>query len=163
MHRAKSDPSPTRAPPSIRPAALADIPSLIEIEERSFLTDRMSARSFRHLLTHARADCIVAAIGGRIVGYAAIFYRRHARVARLHSLAVDPTVHRGGIGRVLLAAAEAAARRRDASLLRLAVRRDNHGAAHLYRSSSYREVGIEPAYYADGMAASTMEKNLAPG
>ncbi len=127
------------------------------------MTDRMSGRSFRHLVTRARADCLVAAIGGKPVGYAALFYRRHARVARLHSLAVDPAVHRGGIGRALLEASEETARRRGVSILRLAVRQDNERAARLYRSSGYREIGVEPAYYADGMAAFTMEKTIASG
>ena len=127
------------------------------------MTDRMSARSFRHLVTRARADCLVATIGAQIIGYSALFYRRNARVARLHSLAVDPAAHRGGIGRVLLEASEAAARGRGASVLRLAVRQDNQSAARLYRTSGYREIGVEPGYYADGMTALTMEKDIASG
>ena len=161
MDRAKPATAQCRIRPSIRPATLEDVPSLIEIEERSFLTDRMSARSFRHLVTRARADCIVAAIAGRPVGYAAIFYRMGTEVARLHSLAVDPAAHRAGIGRALLSAAEAAVRRRRIPVLRLAVRRDNRAAVRLYRSFEYREIGSEPAYYADGMAARTREKQLA--
>ncbi|HLG87941.1 MAG TPA: GNAT family N-acetyltransferase [Alphaproteobacteria bacterium] len=127
------------------------------------MTDRMSARSFRHLVTRAQADCLLAAVGGKPVGYAALFYRRRARVARLHSLAVDPAAHRSGIGRALLEASEAAARSQGASVLRLAVRQDNERATRLYRSSGYREIGVEPDYYADGMAAFTMEKNIASG
>jgi len=161
MKRAKSDRLSSAARPAIRRATLIDIPSLIIIEERSFLIDRMSPRSFRHLLTRANADCLVAAAGHDLCGYAAIFYRRNAAVARLHSLAIDPAAHGGGLGRILLTAAEAAAKRRGAHILRLAVRRDNHVAERLYRTSGYREIGTEKNYYADGMAALTMEKRLA--
>lgn len=161
MPSTEPDIKPPEPPSTIRMAVLADVPSLIRIEERSFLTDRMSPRSFRHLLTRANADCLVAETSGILSGYAAIFYRRGARTARLHSLAVDPGAHRGGIGRALLAAIEATARRHGTETVRLAVRQDNRAAARLYDASGYRETGTEPHYYEDGMAAVTMEKCLA--
>jgi ribosomal-protein-alanine acetyltransferase len=146
---------------AIRAAFLADIPSLIRIEEQSFLSDRMSPRSFRYLLTRANADCLVADAGGQVFGYAAAFYRLGTKVARLHSIAVDPRAQRSGIGGKLLTAIEIAARRHGAKTLRLAVRKDNHGAARLYRAFGFRETGVESRYYSDGMAALTMEKSLA--
>jgi ribosomal protein S18 acetylase RimI-like enzyme len=158
--------SMTLARLTVRPASLADIPALLAIEEQSFLTDRLSPRGFRYLLTRARADCLIAPSEngpgpGAIAGYAATLYRRTAKVARLHSLAVAAAARGHGVGAVLLAAAEQAARRRGASVLRLAVRADNFAAIALYRSHAYSELGTAFAYYSDGMSALTMEKVLA--
>jgi len=144
-----------------RAAEISDIPALLAIEERSFETDRMSPRSFRHLLTRARAECIIALDNGRPVGYAAVFFRRNAAVARLHSLAVDPCSRGRHAGRAILAKAEENAREHGAKTLRLAVRSDNRAAIRLYQSSGYKELETEFAYYVDGMSALHMEKALA--
>jgi ribosomal protein S18 acetylase RimI-like enzyme len=145
----------------IRPAIVADIPELLAIETRSFSTDRLSPRAFRHLLTRAQADCLLAQSVGAILGYAAVFYRAASDVARLHSLAVDPAARGRGVAALILAAIEDAARKHGAAKLRLAVRTDNAAGVMLYRSRGYRELGTELAYYTDGMSALTMEKVLA--
>jgi ribosomal protein S18 acetylase RimI-like enzyme len=163
---------PVTARIAVRPAARSDLARLLAIESRAFTSDRLTPRAFRHLLTRARADCLVA-VGWaasapllpdapqEIAGYAAILYRATARVARLHSLAVDPSRRRGGTGTVLLAAAEQAAAARGSAVLRLAVRTDNLAGIRLYRSHGYTELGTEQAYYTDGMSALSMEKVLA--
>jgi ribosomal protein S18 acetylase RimI-like enzyme len=143
-----------------RPVDLADIPALIAIEARSFSTDRLSPRAFRHLVRRAHADSLLAASGERILGYAAVFYRAGARVARLHSIAVDPASRGIGAGALLLAAAERAAQQHGAAVLRLAVRADNDPGLRLYRSRGYTELRTESAYYTDGMSAISMEKVL---
>ncbi len=145
----------------VRPACLADIPALLAIEEQCFQTDRLSPRAFRHLLTRARADCLVATCDGLIGGYAALLYRRSAKVARLHSLAVANSARGTGLGAILLDEAEKKARARGALILRLAVRQNNFAAAALYRSRGYSELDTAFAYYSDGMSALTMEKVLA--
>src|SRR3546814_15818447 len=43
----------------IRNAELGDIPALVAMEERSFDSDRLSRRNFRHLLTRGKAACLV--------------------------------------------------------------------------------------------------------
>ncbi|MFN3919871.1 MAG: hypothetical protein ACK4JF_06230, partial [Methylohalobius sp.] len=57
-------------PPSqaitIRPARLEDLDRLVQIENRSFTTDRFSRRTFRYLLTRANAVTLVAEAGGKI-------------------------------------------------------------------------------------------------
>jgi len=153
--------SKTLARLKVRPASLADIPALLAIEEESFLTDRLSPRGFRHLLTRAQADCLIASDDGRIAGYAAVLYRHSARVARLHSLAVAAGIRGRGIGAILLSAAERAVLLRGVPILRLAVRQDNSAAIALYQSRAYSELRTAFAYYSDGMSALTMEKVLA--
>jgi ribosomal protein S18 acetylase RimI-like enzyme len=155
-HVPKSRPSE----PAIRPATIADVPTLVELENRTFTGDRLSARSFRHLIRHGGAAMLVEEMGGVIRGYAVVFFRRGTSVARLYSFAVAPE-HRGqGLAKALLLASERVARARGAAALRLEVHKENAGAQALYRKAGYRDFGILRDYYEDGGDAVRMEKPL---
>jgi [ribosomal protein S18]-alanine N-acetyltransferase len=65
-----------------------------------------------------------------------------------------------GLGRQLLAAVEALARRRGAAELRLEVRPDNLSALRLYEASGYRTFDRRSRYYEDGADALRMRKPL---
>ncbi len=84
--------------------------------------------------------------------------------AELLTLAVAPAARRQGIGRQLLAAFEAAAQRRGATIAFLDVADDNCPAIALYRSAGYAETGRRVAYYqrpdAPAAAALMMTKAL---
>jgi [ribosomal protein S18]-alanine N-acetyltransferase len=145
----------------IRAANLADLGALIDLENRSFPTDRISPISFRRLIASRSASVVVAATGGLVAGYAVILRRSGSRVARLYSLAVDPGSR--GLGRELLAAAERSAAAAGCKALRLEVRDDNLRAINLYRRADYRQFGERPGYYADGVTALRFEKRLSAG
>ncbi|MFI4989162.1 MAG: GNAT family N-acetyltransferase [Alphaproteobacteria bacterium] len=156
MHAAR----PQAAQPAIRPAAAADIPALVALENRSFAGDWLSARSFRRLIREGQAAVLVEEWQGEIRGYALLFFRRNSRAARLYSFAVAAE-HRGqGLAKALLAAAERAAAAHGSATLRLEVRADNHQAQALYRKAGYRSIGHSPGYYHDGADAVRMEKPL---
>ena len=144
----------------IRPAIIADIDALEEIETAVFPTDRISRRSFRTLIDRPTAETLVIEAEGQICGYAMILFRAGAALARLYSLAVAPNHSGKGHGKALLAAAETAAMDHDRILLRLEAREDNETAIALYKNASYRRIGRVPDYYADGMAALRFEKLL---
>jgi len=147
----------------IRPARVGDIPALIEIEERCFTTDRLSRRSFQHLLTRAHALSVVAQIGERVAGYAIVLLHGNTSLARLYSLAVAPEWRGRGLAQQLLAAAEAGAAEQGCVELRLEVREDNAGAIALYQRLGYRRFGYVSDYYEDHQPALRMEKQLAGG
>jgi ribosomal protein S18 acetylase RimI-like enzyme len=142
-----------------RSARSADLGALIDLENRSFSSDRISRPSLRRLIASSSADVLVAAVAQSIAGYAVLLYRAGSRLARLYSLAVAPEFR--GLGRELLAAAEAAAARRGCSVLRLEVRVDNPRAVNLYRRAAYRSIGEKSGYYSDGATALRFEKQLA--
>lgn len=146
----------------IRPATLADLDKLVELENRCFDGDRLSRRSFRRMLTRAKAALPVDDDGGRLRGYALVLFHAGTPLARLYSVAVDPSLRGRGIGRALMTAAEDAARERDCVALRLELRRDNADALALYASLGYRQFEIHANYYEDHMDAVRMEKPLAP-
>jgi ribosomal-protein-alanine acetyltransferase len=153
-------------PPSqaitIRPARLEDLDRLVQIENRSFTTDRFSRRTFRYLLTRANAVTLVAEADGRIIGYATVLFHRGTFLARLYSLAVDPACRSLGVGSKLIEAAERLALAHDCVTLRLEVRQDNLSAIRLYQQHGYKPQETVPDYYEDHMNALRMEKFLAP-
>jgi len=142
----------------IRSAEPADIGALIDLENRSFSSDRISRSGLRRLILSPSAEVIVAVSGEAVAGYAVLLYRAGSPRARLYSLAVSPEFR--GLGREMLAAAEARAARRGCSSLRLEVRHDNQRAINLYERTGYRRFCQKPGYYADGATALRFEKTL---
>ena len=114
----------------IRGATRADLDALLALEAQ-FPSDRLSRRSFHHLLTRAQARVLVYQDGDTLAGNAVVLYRRGQHAARLYSLVVHPTFQRRGIAGALLRAAEHDAQQRGCAALRLEVRADNSAAARL--------------------------------
>jgi len=146
----------------IRPATRDDVPALAELENTCFDIDRLSIRSFRHLLTRGNATMLVEDEHGRILGYVLILYHRNTSMARMYSLAVDPSARGRGIARRLVECAEVEALDKGVASMRLEVRQDNVAGRQLYASLGYREFAVFPDYYEDHMDAQRMEKSLAP-
>jgi ribosomal protein S18 acetylase RimI-like enzyme len=147
----------------LRDATLADIDELAQLEERCFDGDRLSRRSFRSLLSRSSSSLRVARIGRQLAGYSVTLFRRGSRLARLYSIAVAPEARGGGLARKMLADAEATARRRGMSGLRLEVRADNSAATALYRTEGYEPDGRRENYYEDGATAFRWTKRLGGG
>jgi ribosomal protein S18 acetylase RimI-like enzyme len=146
----------------IRTAERADIGALTELERGVFATDRLSRRSLARLVRSPSAVVIVAKEGGgRLVGTVIVLFRRGTSVARLYSIAVAPHMGGHGIGPMLLAAAEDAARARGSCTMRLEVHVTNHAAISRYRKSGYEECGRHAGYYEDGGDALRFQKALA--
>jgi ribosomal-protein-alanine acetyltransferase len=162
MPREGSCPSSSTAGLRIRRARPSDADRLTEIEEAIFPTDRISRRRFAALAKRPSARILLACRGRDIVGYAILLTRCGIRTARLYSLAVAPEAAGQGIGRRLLAEAEAAARQRHMQRLRLEVRADNPRAIRLYKEAGYGLIGHRPDYYADGMEALLFARELPP-
>lgn len=137
-----------------------DLAALVQLENAAFATDRMSSRQLRRHLESLTAEVVVAISGRDVAGSAVLFFRHASHVARLYSIAVAPGVRGRGVGQLLLAAGEQAARQRKCSLLRLEVRLDNAVARHLYETQGYSRFGMRPGYYEDGHDALRYEKKL---
>lgn len=146
----------------IRDARLDDLAALIDLESRSFTSDRLSARSFRRLIRSGKDDFLVAEHAGAVAGYSLTFHRRNTSLARMYSIAVDPAARGLGLGETLVRAAEERALSRGSTRMRLEVRADNLAAQALYRKLGYRPFGTIEDYYEDREAAVRMEKTLAP-
>ena len=156
-----SCPDPSQIP--IRPASLADLAALVEIEAGSFQSDRLTRRQFRHILTRAHAATLVAEAEGCLLGYILLLFSRGTSVARVYSIAVGADARGRGIGRALVAAAEARAWEEERAYVRLEIRRDNLASQALFEAAGYRRFGILSDYYEDHMEALRYEKALSPG
>ena len=100
----------------LRAATLDDLSALLTIETRCFSSDRLSRRSFRHLLTRGHAVTLVVEENEQICGYVLLLFSRGTSMARLYSIAVHPDFAHRRIGDQLLQAAETAALERDCGL-----------------------------------------------
>lgn len=147
-------------PARIRPAQLADIEALLDLESGFPEADRFDRRTWRRLLT-GRGLVLVHQHGDAAPsGSAVVLYRTGSRVARLYSIAVAAAARGRGVGRGLLDACESAARTHGCQLIRLEVRQSNCSAIRLYQMGGYRVIGVLESYYPDGEAALRMEKSL---
>ncbi len=146
----------------IRKATLQDLDALVALENRCFEIDRISRRSFRHLLTRANAVTLLDEEAGRISGYVMVLFNMGTSLARLYSIAVDAEFRGKGIAQRLVVAAEKAALDGDCVVLRLEVRSDNTSSLSLFRRLGYRQFGHYDDYYEDHMDAQRFEKELVP-
>lgn len=139
-----------RAAPPIRRATRADVDALLALEEATFDSDRISRAQWRRHIDSDSAAVLVGGTHGNVDAAAVVFYRRNARAARLYSLAVGAHARGTGMGATLLAAAEADARVRGCTSMRLEVRADNPAALALYERRGYVRTARLPAFYEDG-------------
>ena len=131
----------------------ADLDALLALERASFEGDRISRAQWRRHIGSATAAVLVGDAAAGIDAAAVVFYRRNSRTARLYSLAVAMHARGAGLGRTLLAAAEADARARGCESMRLEVRVDNAPAMALYEGHGYVRGNRIPGFYEDGADA----------
>ncbi len=144
----------------IRDATVSDIEQLVSIENSCFETDRMSRRSFRHMLTRAHADILVDVREQQIVGYVLLLYHRGTSLARLYSIAVLPSARGAGVAQGLVEASEERVLAHECVSLRLEIRVDNTASIKLFSNLGYRRFGHYSKYYEDDTDAFRYEKRL---
>ena len=144
----------------IRPAHQHDLAALLGLEARCFSGDRLSPRSMRRLLAEYPDQILVAERQHEAAAALFLLLSRSHGVARIYSLAVEPTARRLGLGRALLRAAAIQAGRLGKHCLRLEVREDNAAAIALYMTEGFRLIGRREAYYHDGAAALRLQRSL---
>ena len=142
----------------VREARPRDLEAIAGLENKSFETDRVSRRSLREFLRASHRPVIAAEIDGELAGYALVSLRRTSRILRIYSLAVDRRFARRGVGRALLVACEAYARRHRRTALSLEVRYDNASAIALYEGCGFRQFGEHNHYYAGRGARPALRK-----
>jgi ribosomal-protein-alanine N-acetyltransferase len=126
---------------------LADLPSVHEIERRSFSTPWPSHAYRTELETNRLAHYRVVRVDRRVVAYAGIWLM--VDEAHITTFAVDPAWRRRHVGEALLMAMMDLAIERGAREATLEVRLTNLAARRLYEKYGFRPVGIRPRYYSD--------------
>lgn len=144
----------------IRAARHADLDALVELENRSFDTDRVSRTQYRRHIDSATGIVLIAAAGAKIAGSALVFLRNGSSRARLYSIAIARDCRGMGVGAALLQACEKVARSSGRQTLYLEVRDDNTAAIRLYESRGYRRGPTLHRFYEDGAEARRYEKAI---
>ncbi|NHZ44692.1 GNAT family N-acetyltransferase/peptidase C39 family protein [Massilia aquatica] len=144
----------------IRQAGPEDIRTLLDIEEASFESDRLSRRSFRHLLTEGNSVTLIDEADGQARGYITLLFRADVSLARVYSIATAPGWLGQGVASALLRAAEELALAHNCVAMRLEIRKDNLASQRLFLGHGYAVFGEHGAYYEDGMDALRFEKSL---
>ncbi len=145
---------------TITSAKLPELEALLEIEEQSFASDRLSRRSIRRFLTSEHSVFLVAKIQQQCVGYLLIIFHRGTRLGRLYSIAVSSRWRGYGIARKLIKEGEKQAQEKGALYFRLEVSHTNTNAIALYHSLGFHEFEVLQDYYEDHTNALRMQKRI---
>ncbi|WP_207951738.1 GNAT family N-acetyltransferase/peptidase C39 family protein [Pseudomaricurvus alcaniphilus] len=142
----------------LRTPDIEDLEALVGLENKSFTTDKLSRRSFRHWLTNAKCNFLVAERDGQLLGYGLVLLQQGTRLARLYSLAVDPAARGLGLGERMLLQLEELAVESKRLFMRLEVEEGNRRAIDLYEKLGYKQFGEIPDYYENHSRALRMQK-----
>jgi len=149
---------------ALRRAVPADLDGIMALESSIFAADAWSADTMRKDLVNARCCYLVAVPvddGDAVVGYAGVFAPEGAPEAEVQTIAVAETARRAGLGRALMAALVAEARKRGAERVFLEVRADNPAAQSLYDSLGFERIAVRESYYQpDGVDAIVMRLRI---
>jgi ribosomal-protein-alanine N-acetyltransferase len=118
--------------------------------ETELFPDPWSVETFWSELAHVPESrhYLVAEQAGELVGYAGLVVV--GRQADVQTLAVAPAGQGRGLGRRLLDALVAEARRRVAGEVLLEVRAENAAALALYTGAGFERIGVRRGYYRPG-------------
>lgn len=128
----------------IRPLELKDLEEVLLIEECSFRPP-WSRSTFLSELEEENRYYVVAEEGGKIVGYAGIYY--FFEDGYITTMAVAPAWRRKGIGKRLLYHQIEKAKELGLKKLWLEVRESNRVAQEMYRKFGFKMVARRRKYY----------------
>ncbi len=131
---------------TIRPMAVGDIDTIFQIEVETF-TDSWPKEAFVDRLGEDWTANFVALHKGNIVGYLCAVGQ--VDELHIHNIAVSVPFRRRGIGRLLLAEAEAWGRKKQKLCMILDVRASNTEAVSFYKTLGYEKTGRRKGYYCD--------------
>jgi ribosomal-protein-alanine N-acetyltransferase len=121
------------------------IEQLLPIEKELFGAEQWSAAMFWSELASGH-HYLVAVEDGQVVGYGGLAVVPPAE-AWIQNIGVRKAAQRRGLGRALLEALLAEARRRGATQVLLEVAVDNAPAQKLYANYGFEAVGVRRGYY----------------
>ena len=138
-----------------------DVPVLVGIEKAVFPESPWSAAQFREEISGVpkTRKYIVATDANVIVGYAGIALA--GSVADIHTLTVIPSHRKQGIATSMLHQLEEWGRSKNVEAFMLEMREGNTEAQPLYEKRGYSVVSRRDNYYAPGIHALIMRKEVA--
>lgn len=137
-----------------------DLISASAIEKQVYGKSAWSLNQFKEEFSKVpkSAQYLVAELDGEVIGYAGIVF--NVDVADIHTITVVDSQRRKGIGRELLKRMIDWARSKKADAVMLEMRLGNDEARPLYEQIGFVEVSKRENYYAPGVTAVVMRKEL---
>jgi [ribosomal protein S18]-alanine N-acetyltransferase len=145
----------------LRPMRIADLDAVMPFEQQMFGPEAWSRQAYLDELadTELRYYLVAETADHQLLGTAGLL--SIGETAQILTVGVLPPARRNGVGRLLVRALIAEARRRHASEVLLEVREDNHAAQRLYASEGFTVLGKRRGYYEQGRVdAITMRYEL---
>jgi len=154
-------PKPARQSPKItlRPYTPEDFEVLYEIDQACYTPDIAYSRPEMHsYLCIPSADCLVATVRGRPIGFCLTAHRE----GRRHIITIDvlESYRRHKVGSRLLEAVEQRLATSGVREVILETATENHSAIAFWTKHGYRKRGIWKGYYPGGRDAYAMIKSL---
>ena len=139
-----------------------DIPLLVSMEREIYPESPWSANQFKEELAGMpkTREYLVALDGLEIVGYGGVALL--GDVADIHTLTINESHRRLGIASGMLEKLESWAIQRGAEALMLEMREGNEAAMSLYQKAGYQLISRRDNYYAKGIHALIMRKEVKP-
>jgi len=169
--RPSGPPEPEPSSPVVRRMRLADVRTVVALEEEAFSTP-WARETFASLLERPAAELWVLEEhpgaepgqdheGPNVVGYAVVWCILDQ--GEIANIAVAPSCRGRGWGRLLLDRMTEVAAGRGVRSLYLEVRISNHAGRGLYAAAGFEQVGRRPRYYQDPVEdALVLRKSLPP-
>lgn len=139
-------------------AGMEDVPALVKLDETCFVTDRLSAKKYRHFVTSQTSEVVIIREDKKLIAGAVILFRKNSTLARIYSIAVAPEFRKLGVAQMLYDQIESLCFSRKISEIRLEVRKDNEPAIKFYLKNKYLTFGEYKKFYQDGQDAFRMRK-----
>ncbi len=143
-------------------ASTADLGRIMALETAVFANDAWSEGAMRAELESPFGHYLLALdAGGELVGYAGLSSVPGSFSADIQTIAVAANSRRSGVGRQLVSALMAIAKREGAEQVLLEVRADNSSAQTLYASFGFEQIDLRRRYYQpDGVDAIIMRTEV---
>lgn len=140
-----------------------DVPVLVALEKEIYPESPWSAAQFREELfgVPRTRKYLVATDNNQIIGYGGVAIA--GEVADIHTLTVIPAYRRRGIATQMLHELESWAKEKEINSFMLEMREGNLEAQPLYEKQGYAVISRRDNYYAPGIHALIMRKELANG
>jgi ribosomal-protein-alanine N-acetyltransferase len=132
-----------------RPATLADIPSIMQLERQSATAGHWTEEQYRHAFQRDGATRLVL-VGSEDseTSPAGFLVAQHLPPEwELENIVVAPTARRNGLGKRLLDSLLDAAKKTNSTAVFLEVRESNAAARTLYKRTGFEQTGHRKAYY----------------
>ena len=149
----------------IRPATLADIPSILGLERQCATAAHWTEAQYRQalesdgptrllLVAHNSPSTssgleVSAGAGTNMLGFLVALHL--APEWELENIVVAPSARRRGVGKQLMDALSSAARRTNSGSVFLEVRESNAAARTLYEKAGFEQAGRRKSYYTNPM------------